>query len=164
MHSGVEMLDQAQRYESAYRGFRWSIPAAFNIAAACCGRWAAVEPERTALIRYAPGARLDGVSYGELSQLSDRLALALRERDIRRGDRVAVLLPQSVETVAAHFAAYKLAAIAVPLAALFGPDALRYRLLTAGAKAIITDAAGVARLAEIRADLPGLQTILCADG
>src|SRR5437763_16326249 len=80
---------------------RWSIPAEFNIAIACCDRWAAAEPERTALLRYAPGAPLLAVTYGELRQLSDRLALALRLRDIQRGDRVAILLPQSAETVVA---------------------------------------------------------------
>jgi acetyl-CoA synthetase len=164
IYSGVEMLDRAQRYESAYQGFRWSIPAEFNVAVACCDRWAADEPNRTALLRYAPGAALLPISYGELSRLSDRLALALRLRGIQRGDRVAILLPQSAETVVAHLAAYKLAAIAVPLAALFGPDALRYRLQTAGTKAIVTDADGVAKLAEIRADLPELATVLCSDG
>src|SRR5258708_33369695 len=87
-----------------------------------------------------------------------------RERGAFRGARIAILLPQSAEPAVAHFAAYKLAAIAVPLAALFGPDALRYRLQTSGAKAIVTDAAGVAKLAEIRADLPGLATVLCTDG
>src|SRR5271166_6162560 len=109
------MLDRATRYESLYRGFRWSIPAEFNIAAACCERWAAAEPGRAALIRYVPGAPLSPLSYGELKRLSDRLAQALRQRGVNRGDRVAILLPQGVEAVAAHFAAYKLAAIAVPL-------------------------------------------------
>ena len=149
---------------SAYDEFRWSIPAEFNIAEACCDRWATEAPERTALIRYASGGTLSAVSYGRLKRLSDSLAQALRARGVGRGDRVAILLPQGGETVVAHFAAYKLAAIAVPLAALFGPDALRYRLQTSGARAIVTDAAGIAKLAEIRADLPGLATVLCSDG
>jgi acetyl-CoA synthetase len=164
MYSGVEMLDRSLRYESVYRGFRWSIPAEFNIAAACCDRWAEAEPERTALIGYAPGAPPSPVSYGELKRQSDRLGQALRHRGVARGDRVAILLPQSTETVVAHFAAYKLAAIAVPLAVLFGPDALRYRLQTSGAKAIVTDAAGAAKLADIRAELPELATVLCSAG
>jgi acetyl-CoA synthetase len=164
MYSGVEMLDRAPRYESVYGGFRWSIPAEFNIAEACSDRWAEAEPGRTALIRYAAGGTLSPVTYGDLKQLSDRLAWALRTRGVGRGDRVAILLPQGVETVAAHFAAYKLAAIAVPLAALFGPDALRYRLQTAGARAIVTDAAGVAKLAGIRSDLPELAIVICSDG
>jgi acetyl-CoA synthetase len=41
---------------------------------------------------------------------------------------VALLLPQSFETVIAHVAIYKMGAIAVPLALLFGVEALEYRL------------------------------------
>ena len=52
---------------------------------------------------------------------------------IRAGDRVAILLPQGFETVIAHVAIYKLGAIALPLALLFGAEALEYRLRDAGA-------------------------------
>src|ERR1700738_141749 len=69
------MLDRALRYESVYRGFRWSIPAEFNIAAACCDRWAEAEPERAALLGYLPGAPLLRVSYGELKRLSGPAAV-----------------------------------------------------------------------------------------
>ena len=51
----------------------------------------------------------------------------------------------------AHVAIYKLGAIAVPLALLFGVEALEYRLQTAGVKAVITNAAGHAKLADIAA-------------
>jgi acetyl-CoA synthetase len=88
----------------------------------------------------------------------------MRKRGVGAGDRVALLLPQSVETVLGHLAAYKLGAIAVPLAALFGEDALRYRLATSGAKLAVTDAAGIGKLAAIRADTPDLATNLCTDG
>ena len=64
---------------------------------------------------------------------------------IRRGDRVALLLPQCFETAIAHVAIYKLGAIAVPLALLFGVEALEYRLQTAGVKAVVTNAAGHAK-------------------
>ncbi len=151
-------------YEALRSAFRWSIPARFNIAAACCDRWAAAEPDRQALIRCDAAGGLTAISYGELKRESDRVAHALHARGVRRGDRVAVLLPQGAETIAAHFAAYKLAAVALPLAALFGSDALRFRLAEAGAKAIVTDAAGVAKLAAIRAGLPDLTTALSLDG
>ena len=158
------MDDRKSGYHALRAAFRWSIPPSYNIAVECCERWAAIEPGRAALLRYTPGRPLDPISYGDLKQASDALAHALRERGIDRGDRVAVLLPQSVETVVGHLAAYKLGAVVVPLAVLFGVDALRYRLAPAGAMAIITDAAGVARLAAIRGDLPDLRVVLCTDG
>ena len=156
------MLERPSSYQILYEQFRWAIPNRFNIAAACSEKWTRVDASRTALVRVDARGRSTPVSFGTLSRGSSRLAHALRARGVGRGDRVAILLPQSAETVVAHFAAYKLGAIAVPLAALFGPDALRYRLATAGAKAIVTDAAGLAKLAEIRADLPALEAVLCS--
>ncbi|MEP0320974.1 AMP-binding protein [Bauldia litoralis] len=158
------MLARAANYEALVASFRWDIPDRFNIAVACCDRWAAVVPERVALIRRDGNGALHPIAFAELKRGSDRLAHALRRRGVASGDRLALLLPQSFETAVGHLAAYKLGAIAVPLAALFGPDALRYRLQDSGARAILTDAGGVASLAELRGDLPDLETILCVDG
>src|SRR5258708_8348208 len=65
-----------------------------------------------------------------------------------RGDRVAILLPQGPDVAVSHIAIYKLAAIALPLAMLFGVDAISYRLRNSGAKALITNAQGLAKLAD----------------
>jgi acetyl-CoA synthetase len=64
----------------------------------------------------------------------------------------------------AHLAAYKLGAIAVPLAALFGVDALAYRLDDAAAKVLITDAAGLAKVGKIDEPLPELGLVISTDG
>jgi acetyl-CoA synthetase len=64
----------------------------------------------------------------------------------------------------AHVALYKLGAVALPLAVLFGIDGLTYRLADAGAKGLITNAANLARLAPVRGDLPALEVVLCVDG
>jgi acetyl-CoA synthetase len=71
-------------------------------------------------------------------------------------------LPQCIETVVAHLAAYKAGLIAVPLALLFGPEALSYRLAFSGARAIITNALGAETLGRI--DRPsGLEFIIRVD-
>ncbi len=104
------------------------------------------------------------LSYGALSERSNAFASALAARGVRRGDRVALLLPQSFETAIAHVAIYKLGAIAVPLALLFGVEALEYRLQTAGVRAIVTNAAGLARLSRIAARLPALEAVVSVEG
>jgi acetyl-CoA synthetase len=157
------ILNRGRSYEALYDAFRWNIPADFNIAAACVDRWAIAEPDRPALVHF-DGAREHAIPYGTLRRDSDRLALALRARGIGRGDRVAVLLPQSAETVVAHLAAYKLGAVVVPLAVLFGPDALRVRVAAAGIKAALTDAAGAAKFAALGDAAPALATVLSVDG
>jgi acetyl-CoA synthetase len=97
-----------------------------------------------------------------LREISNRLANALRAHGIGRGDRVAILLPQGPDVAAIHIAIYKMAAIALPLAMLFGIDAISYRLKNSGARALITTAQGLAKLAEIRDDLPRL--VISVDG
>ena len=61
-------------------------------------------------------------------------------------------------------AVYKLGAIAVPLAMLFGPDALSYRLKNSGAKALIMTADSSEKLAAVRDACPSLDCVLSLDG
>jgi acetyl-CoA synthetase len=75
---------------------------------------------------------------------------------IRRGDRVAILLPQTPETLITHLAAYRLGAVVVPLFSLFGEDGLHFRMLDSGARAIVTDATNLPKLVAIRNSLPAL--------
>ncbi|MAS12126.1 MAG: AMP-dependent synthetase [Nitratireductor sp.] len=158
------MLERRESYRQLYDGFRWSIPQTFNIGVAISNAWALREPERIALFEHRENACPATLTYGELATLSDSLALGLAKTGIRRGDRVALLLPQSFETAIAHAAIYKLGAIAVPLALLFGPEALEYRLFSAGAAAVITTSDGLAKIARIRDRLPALQLVICVEG
>ena len=96
--------------------------------------------------------------------MSRRLANVLAARGIGRGDRVAVLLPQSPEAVLTHLAAYRLGAVVVPLFTLFGEDGLRFRLGDSGARALVTDAANLGKITAIRAELPALEGVLSIDG
>ena len=145
-------------------GFRWTIPDRYNIAADVCDRWALAEPDRPAILEVGADGSVEETSYGRVREVSNRLAAALGARGIDAGDRVAVLLPQSAAVVVAHLAAYRLGAIALPLAGLFGADALRYRLADSGARAIVTDAAGLAKLAPLLPGLPDLAVLLSTDG
>ncbi|MGA4550843.1 AMP-binding protein [Methylorubrum aminovorans] len=156
--------EPADTYERLVADFRWEIPERTNIAADVCDRWVLSEPDRTALLVLGADDRPKPVSYGRLRSDSLRLAAALAARGIGPGDRVAVLLPQSAAVVVTHFATYRLGAIALPLAGLFGVEALRHRLTDSGARAIVTDAAGLTKLERLRADLPDLTTILSIDG
>ncbi len=158
------MLERRDSYEALYRDFRWRIPGRFNIGVAVSDRWAATEPDRTALLAHRTEGEPERLSYGELAARSNALANALRAGGVSRGDRVALLLPQCFEAAIAHIAIYKLGAIAVPLALLFGVEALEYRLNAAGVKAVVTNDAGRAKLAGIRARLPQLETLVSVDG
>ena len=124
-------------------------------------RWASVDPDRTALLEYRVDGAPGRMSFGDLARRSNAFANALKAGGVGRGDRVALLLPQGFEVAIAHVAIYKLGAIAVPLAMLFGVEALEYRLQTAGVKAIVTNGAGEAKLRRIAAQAADRSTWSC---
>jgi acetyl-CoA synthetase len=141
--------------------FRWRIPDEYNIAVDVCDKWAD-ESGRVALIDAGadPPRRY---TFAELRGRSNRWANALAALGIASGDRVAIVLSQRPETAIAHLAAYKLGAVAVPLATLFGDDALEYRLRDSGARAVVLDGEAAPRLARIRDRLPDLEAVLAVD-
>ncbi len=157
------MLEKRQTYQALYDDFAWKIPSRYNIAHEACEQWAERSPEKTAILTWHGAGDVAPVSYGDLSRLSSQFANALKEQQVGPDDRVALFLPQCVETAIAHLAIYKLGAIAVPLALLFGTDALEYRLAFSGAKAIVTNQQGLRKLKEIKSMLPQLELIYCID-
>ncbi len=157
------LLAAGSSWEALRAGFRWQVPARFNIAETCCDVHARAEPERLALIDVAETGTARRWTYGELASASNRLANAFRARGVRQGDTVAVLLPQGPAVLIAHFAVLKLGAVVLPLFTLFGPDALAYRLADAKARIVVTDAASFGKIDAIRGDLPDLGEVYCID-
>jgi acetyl-CoA synthetase len=160
----MPVLPSLRDYDAVYRQFRWQVPARYNIGVDICDRWAQAEPGRLAILHVHADGREDAITFGWLRETSNRLANVLRAQGIARGDRVAIFLPQAPEVAAAHVAIYKLGAVALPIAVLFGPDALSYRLQNSGAKALLTNAQGIAKLDTIRGEVPGLSCVLSLDG
>ena len=158
------MLPEIRDYDRLVAAFRWRIPQRYNIGVDVCDRWAARNPARVAILDVARDGRIAPVTYGALREASNRLANVLAANGVAAGDRVAILLSQGPAVATAHVAVYKLGAVAVPLATLFGVDALGYRLGDAGARALVTDATGLAKLTGIRADLPALRVVISIDG
>src|SRR5580704_5204282 len=152
------MLSETTDYEKLYGDFRWDIPARFNIATACCDRHADGSG-RLALIYVDEDGGATRTSFDEVSEMSRRFANVLKADGLVRGDRVAVFLSQSLEVPVAHLAAFRSGMVSVPLFALFGEDALEFRLSNSGARAMVTDETGWEKLAKIRDRLPDLQNI-----
>src|SRR5712692_5630472 len=152
------MLTETTDYAKLYRDFRWNVPARFNIATACCDRHADGS-HRLALIYVDEDGATQRTSFDEMRALSCAFANVLKADGLVRGDRVAVFLSQSLELPVAHMAALRSGLVSIPLFALFGEDALEYRLSNAGAKAVVTDESGWEKLAKIRDRLPDLQHV-----
>ncbi len=144
-------------------GFRWEIPARFNIGTDVSDRPAAMGAG-LALIELDPSGNPREFSFRQIAALSNRLANVFGAHGLSQGDRVAILLPQRHETAVAHVAAYKAGLIAVPLFTLFGEEALEFRLGNSGARAVVTDRDQLPKLAGLRDRLPELKSVFCVDG
>ncbi|WP_342360394.1 acyl-CoA synthetase [Terrarubrum flagellatum] len=161
------MLPDIRDYDRLVAAFTWRIPERYNIGVDVCDRWAAADASRIAILDVdTQSGAIKAATYGELREESNRLANALARQGVARGDRVAIMLPQCREVAVAHIAIYKLGAIALPLATLFGVDAIAYRLGDAGARALITNGASLSRLGEwLRGEKPPtLETVISLDG
>ena len=157
------MLTPQAKLQQTRDDFVWHIPDRYNIGVDICDRHAAATPDATAIIDVAPDGTSARHSFADLRIMANRFAHVLTQAT-ETGDRIAVLLPQCVETAAAHIAITKMGCISLPLFTLFGPEALLHRLRDSGARAVITNAGGAAQLAALRDQLPDLTTVYTIDG
>jgi len=151
------------RYDELYRGFRWDVPERYNMARACCGNWAP-DRGRFALYWEDESGAMAAYTYWDLQQAANRLSNALAALGVRRGERVAIILPQRPETAIAYIAVFQMGAIALPLSHLFGPDALEYRMEHAEASVAIVEPATIANLWAIRERLTHLRHVIGVGG
>ncbi|CAB1080402.1 Acetyl-CoA synthetase (EC [Olavius algarvensis Delta 1 endosymbiont] len=150
-------------YDDVCRNFKWDMPEFYNIGVDVCDKWAG-DKRRLALIYVDPQGREQEYTYRSLRNFSNQLAHTLTAHDIRRSDRVGILLSQRPETLISHLAVYKLGGIAVQLLTLFGPEAIEYRLADSQARAVITDKDNVAKIHEVIEYLPHLELVMVVDG
>ncbi len=156
------LVNDGRSFEELRRAFRHRIPERYNIAIDACDRHRARAGEVALYFENAAGEE-SRYTFGQLKELSDRFANALRALGVERGDRVGIVLPQRVEAAIAHLAVYKLGAIALPLAVLFGRDAMHYRLADCAARVVVTDGARAELIAALRDELPALERVVVCD-
>ena len=99
-------------------------------------RHARYRPRHTAVV--APSGTRDlRLDWREFDRCVNRLANALASRGVARGDRVATVLPNSLELLAAYWACFKLGAAAVPLSTLLNADGLASLLASAAPRVVV---------------------------
>jgi acetyl-CoA synthetase len=147
-------------YEAIHRSLRWQVPVQFNIAKVCCRRWAKRTPDAVAIIEEHEDGRVTPWTYLALQQQANQLSRVLKRLGVRRGERVAIVLPQCAQTAVAHVAIHQLGAVSVPLSRLFGPDALQFRLQDSGAKLVIADNASAEAIRALRPSCPELASMI----
>lgn len=140
---------------TAYLEYRASrklvIPEFYNIADSVCDRHADATPERLAyFVEHEHG--VDQVTFGQLRDRANALANWFTELGLKRGDRVAIVLPIDAAVPVVHIACWKMGLISCPMSALFGPDALEYRFRSAEVSLIVTDEARLPAISKTGSD------------
>ncbi|WP_164316653.1 AMP-binding protein, partial [Pseudomonas viridiflava] len=79
-------------------------------------------------------------TFSELQVHAARFANFLRAQGVQPGDRVAGLMPRTVELVITILGTWRIGAVYQPLFTAFGPKAIEQRLDCSGARWIVTDA------------------------
>ncbi|MCL4294800.1 MAG: AMP-binding protein [Anaerolineae bacterium] len=115
-------------------------------------RSAARQPDKVALI--CEGQRL---TYAEIEAKANRLANAMLEHGVKRGDRVALYLPNSAEAVVGIFAILKAGGVFVVVNSTTKRDKLAYILNNCQATALLIEAGKTALSQQLMADVPSLK-------
>ena len=94
--------------------------------------------DKTAIIFEADDGTSNKVSYREMHQKVCKFANGLRSLGVKKGDRVVIYMPMSVEGVAAMQACARIGAIHSVVFGGFSSKSLHERIIDAGAVAVIT--------------------------
>jgi len=104
------------------------------------------------------------ITYRQAEEDSNRLARWLYANGVRRGDRVATILPNGIPFIVAELAILRLGAVKVPLNIRFAAPEVLYALADCSPVALIATPDYAADLAAKRARLPSLATIVTVGG
>jgi acetyl-CoA synthetase len=118
--------------------FKWFEDGELNVSYNCLDKHLADKPEKTAIIFEADDGKVSKVSYRELHGRVSQFANGLKSRGIKKGDRVIIYLPMSIEAVVAMQACARIGAIHSVVFGGFSAQSLHERITDAQACAVIT--------------------------
>jgi acetyl-CoA synthetase/medium-chain acyl-CoA synthetase len=153
----VAKLQSLEQYRRLRESFRLECPEYFNFGTDVVDRWAEQRPEHPALRWVSITGADKTITFAQLSTRSNQLANALLQLGLRHGDQVLVDLPNLVEWWETMIALTKAGIIAIPGTTLLTEKDIAYRVKAAEIDAVVTDAAGAAKVDHIAAELPDLQ-------
>jgi acetyl-CoA synthetase len=157
--------DQARSsfsWQQVEQQFTWSETGKVNMAHECIDRHVEDGFGGKTALHYINGECEERWTFDELKRQTDRVAAALRNEGVRRGDIVFIFLPKNADCYIAMLAVVKLGAIAGPLFEAFMEEAVRDRIQDCAGRFIITDPDLAVRIP--RDDLPSLEKVFITAG
>ena len=122
----------------------WFKGGALNVSVNCIDRHLPARAEQTAIIWEGDEPSDDTrISYQQLYQRVCQLANGLRERGVKKGDRVCIYMPMIPEAAYAMLACARIGAIHSVVFGGFSPQSLQDRILDSDCQTVITADEGV---------------------
>ncbi|CAM5234069.1 AMP-dependent synthetase/ligase domain-containing protein OS=Streptomyces antimycoticus OX=68175 GN=SANT12839_071280 PE=3 SV=1 [Streptomyces antimycoticus] len=158
------LLDHREDYAVAYEGFGWPRPERFNWALDWFDGLAGRSGDRTALHIVEEDGSEIRLTFEELRRRSNRAANWLRDRGVRAGDRIVVMLGNQVELWETALAAMKLRAVVIPATPLLGPLDLADRIERGRAAHVVVRGADTEKFAEVPGDYTRIAVGVAPEG
>ncbi|HEY8463378.1 MAG TPA: AMP-binding protein [Bacillota bacterium] len=152
-----------KNYDEEYRQFRWEVPEKFNFAVDVIDRWAA-DRTKLAIILVDDEGNEENYTFWDMKMRSNKFANILKNAGLKKGDVVMVFLPRVIEWWESLLGIMKIGAISAPGTTQQTSRDIKYRIVSARAKAIITDAANADKVDAIAAECPDLQIKIVTGG
>ncbi len=124
--------------ETNHPFFRWFYDGELNVSFNCLDRHLATQPDKIAIIFEADDGKVTTTTYRDLHGRVCRFANGLKSLGIRKGDRVIIYMPMSIEAVVAMQACARIGATHSVVFGGFSAKSLHERITDAGAVAVIT--------------------------
>jgi len=102
-------------------------------------------------------------TYAEFAAAVNRTAAMLSQHEVKKGDVVSLLMPNSAEYIIGYFACWRLGALAGPVNSLLKEHEIEFVMNNSEAKAILVGSEFRDRVENIKKDLPQLRSIITFD-
>ena len=148
-------------YELTRKQFQLTVPEFFNYARDVVDAWAQRDPAKLALVAVdSRGSNVQRRTFADLARGSNHMANLLQHLGVEAGDRVLVILPRIAEWYDVMLGCFKVGVVPMPGTVQLTSRDIEYRISTAEAVAVITDADGAAKIDAIRERCPALRTFI----
>ncbi len=136
--------DTVQDWDYHKAHIRWFEGGTLNVATNCLDRHLETRGDQTAIIWESDDPEVDEhISYRELHERVCRLANVLKDRGVKKGDRVSIYMPMIPEASVAMLACARIGAVHSIVFGGFSPEALKDRILDSDCQVVITADEGV---------------------
>jgi acetyl-CoA synthetase len=118
--------------------FKWFDDGELNASYNCLDRHLQTQPYKVAIIFEADDGKITRITYKELYRRTCMMANGLKSLNIKKGDRVIIYMPMSIEVVVAMQACARIGAVHSVVFGGFSAKSLQERIIDAGAVAVLT--------------------------